>query len=692
MPTLADLLAQAAHCQRSGQLSQAESIYRQVLQADPLQAEAWHSLGILSGHTGRLDLAAECLGQALRLVPGFVQARVNLGTVFRNQGRVGEAEGCYREALRLKPDFAEAHQKLGHVLLKQGRLEGAEACLMEALRLQPNSAESHHNLGVVHREQGRLEAGEASYRRALLLKPSYAEALNNLGDLLREQKRFEDAEATIRAALRLKPDYAEAHFHLGNVFLDQSKLDEALGCYREALRLRPEYAEVLTYIGNIYKDQGQVQEALAAFRQALQCRPDFSGAHSNLLFTLLYSPDQDAQAVFEEHKRWNRQHAEPLAREIKPHANDRSPERRLRIGYVSPDFKLHSVGRFMLPLLAAHDHGLFEIYCYSSVKNADTLTARCRACTDVWRDVHRVSDVDLANLIRQDRIDILVDLSMHTANHRLLVFARKPAPVQATYLAYAGTTGLAAIDYRLTDNYFDPPGGDERFYAEKSVRLPDSWWCYDPILETPEVSALPALENGYVTFGSLNNFCKVSKPALEAWGQILQKVSKSRLLLFAPSGPCRGQVRDFFAARGIAAERVQLVDRVPARDYFRTYYRVDIALDTFPFGGGTTTCDALWMGVPVVTLAGPQLVSRAGLSLLSNIQLQEMVALDVDGYVGSAVKLARDLSRLSALREGLRDRMRSSPLMDAPRFARNIEAAYRAMWRQWCASADERSE
>jgi predicted O-linked N-acetylglucosamine transferase (SPINDLY family) len=462
-------------------------------------------------------------------------------------------------------------------------------------------------------------------------------------------------------------------------------VDEALACHRRALELKPDFAEAHSNLGVAFKDQGKLDEALACFRRALELKPDYAAAHSNLLYTQVFCPGYDPQTLYEEHRRWNRQHAEPLGKFIEPHPNDRSPQRRLRIGYLSPDFRRHPVGRFLLPLLESHDRENFEIFSYASVRIPDTMTDRCRAHTDVWRDVLGLPDEQVAHAIRQDRVDILVDLTMHMANNRLLVFARKPAPVQVTYLAYCGTTGLTTIDYRLSDPYLDPPGRDEPFYSEQTVHLPETYWCYRPPIETPPVNALPALEAGHVSFGSLNNFCKVTSAVLAAWGQLLQAVPGSRLLLHAFSGSHRDRARGFLAEQGIAENRVVFVDFLPTAEYLGVYRRIDVALDPFPYGGGTTTCDALWMGVPVVSLAGQTAVGRGGVSILSNLGLPELVAQDPEQYVRIAVELAHDLPRLSALRASLRERMQASPLMNAARFARNVEAAYRTMWQRWCA-------
>ena len=430
-----------------------------------------------------------------------------------------------------------------------------------------------------------------------------------------------------------------------------------------------------------------MDEAAAYYRRALDINPDLAEMHSNLLCALNYCSNVDGWTIRQEHDRWNRQQAAPLAQFIQPHTNDRSPNRKLRIGYVSPDFRWHPVGRFILPLLEAHDRGAFEVFCYASQNVDDALTAACRAQASVWRAVATSTDEQLAQQIRQDRIDILVDLTMHMGNNRLMVFARKPAPVQVTYLAYCSTTGLATMDYRLTDPYFGSAGADQRVYSEKSVCLPDTYWCYRQVDEAPDAGSVPALASGHVTFGSMNNFCKVTPPTLTAWSVLLQRMPTARLLFHAHAGSHRKRVLDVFSHQGILADRVTFVDYLPSVEYFRIHQRIDICLDPFPYAGGTTTCDALWMGVPVVSLAGQTAVGRGGLSILSNLGLADLVANSPEQYIDIAVKLAGDVPRLQELRGTLRERMRQSPLMDAPRFARHVEAAYREMWRH-CTSTD----
>jgi predicted O-linked N-acetylglucosamine transferase (SPINDLY family) len=442
-----------------------------------------------------------------------------------------------------------------------GRLQAAEQIYRQILAAEPEHADALHLLGVVAHQTGRHALAVDCIRRAIALKGDAAVFHLNLGNALKDQGKLDEAVACYRRALELNPDYVEAHNNLGVAFREQGKLDEAVACCRRALELKPDYAEAHNNLGVAFKDQGKLDEAVAAYRRAVEARPNLAAVHGNLLYAQLFSPGGDARSLYEEHRRWNQRHAAPLAKFILPHGNDRSPDRRLKVGYVSPDFRDHVVGRNLLPLFREHDRRRFEIACYADVYRPDEVTGRFRGHADAWRNTTGLSDGQLAQRIRADGIDVLVDLTLHMAHNRLLVFARQPAPVQVTFAGYPGTTGLSTIDYR----------------------------------------------------------------------------------------------------------------------------GIDIGLDTVPYNGHTTSLDAFWMGVPVVTLVGPTVVGRAGSSQLRNLGLPELIASSPEQYVEVAAELARDLPRLSNLRATLRRRMQSSPLMDAPRFARNIEAAYRGMWRRWCA-------
>jgi protein O-GlcNAc transferase len=439
-------------------------------------------------------------------------------------------------------------------------------------------------------------------------------------------------------------------------------------------------------------DKGQLDEAIAAFRRAISVRPTFIEAHSNFLLALNYQADSDPGTIAEEHRRWSRQHAGSFRQLARRHDNDRDPNRPLRVGFVSADFREHAVSRFLLPLFQHHHPDACRIICYSDVSNPDAMTDRLRSCADEWHDITGNADVRVADRIREDKIDILVDLAGHTAGNRLRVFAIKPAPVQVTYLGYPATTGLPEIDYRLTDPLADPPGQTESFHTEKLWRLPVCNWCYGEPEDAPPVR--PSRPDAPICFGTFNSFAKASPAVMDLWAAILKATPASRLIIKSRGLGSRAigeQISRFFESRGLPADRLEILGKEPDfRAHLDLYNQVDIALDTFPYHGTTTTCEALWMGVPVVSLAGPSHVSRVGVSLLNCIGLPDLIAQSPQEYVSIAVKLAADLPRLAELRRSMRDRMRASPLMDAPRFARDIEAAYRQMWHIWCQSDSER--
>ncbi len=635
---------------------------------------------------GHLQKAAQLCGQVVKADSRHVGALHLLGLIAARTGRDDQAIGYLEAALRLQPDLADAHNLLGIVRIKQRRPAEAVASFRQALRARPDFAAAHGNLGNALREQGDLAAAAASFREALRLRPDLAEASNNLGSILQQQGRLNEAEPYLRQALRLMPDSSEVAFNLGLLLSKLHKIEESIACNQRAVQLRPNYAEAHANLGNGLMDRGQLDEAIAAYRTALRLKPDAAHFHSNLVRILHYHPGYDPQAIREECRRWNSRHAEPLKKDIRPHANLPDPDRRLRVGYVSPDFRDHVDSFFTIPLLSNHDHHQFEIFCYAQVAHPDALTERLRGYADAWRSISGLSDQQAADLVRDDRIDILVDLKMHTADNRLLLFARKPAPVQVSWLGYPGTTGLSTIDYRLTDPYLDPPGLFDESYAEESIRLPDTFWCYDPLTDQPSVNELPALKSGAMTFGCLNAFCKINDGCLALWARVLRAVPRSRLLLLAPRGQSRDKVLARLHQEGIAAARVVFADKRPRPEYLKLYHRIDIGLDPLPYNGHTTSLDAFWMGVPTITMPGKTVVGRAGWSQLCNLGLKELAAETPEQYVALAAELAGDLPRLQELRGTLRQRMLQSPLMDAPRFARNMESAYRQMWRRWCLS------
>jgi protein O-GlcNAc transferase len=630
----------------SRHLPEAAGAYRHALTLAPENAGVMANLGAVLRETGSLQEAIELLQRAATLEPAITSHAVNLAIAYQDQGSFLEAERILNVALARSPADADAAFNLGNALHALGRSRAAAERYRQAVALRPDFAEAHINLGNVLTDSGEFGAGVAAYDAALRLQPNSVVALNNAGCLLRLLGRIEDAQALLDRALQLDPNNAALH----------------------------------DTIGNLYKDAGDLDAAIESFRAALKIDPNRAPTHSNLAYALSFQHAEPGP-ILEECLRWNRRFAAPTPASTR-WANDPDPDRRLKIGYVSPDFRVHCQSLFMLPLLSQHDHAAFEVFCYSSAKRPDEYTRRSAAFADQWREVRSLNDAALGRRIQDDGIDILVDLTMHMAGGRPLLFARKSAPIQIAWLAYPGTTGIAAIDYRLSDPRLDPDGFDAH-YSERTLRLPDSFWCYDP-LSDQVVNALPAIERGYLTFGCLNNPCKITEHTLELWGEVLRALPTARLQLMAPPGRYRARLAQRLSARGVGAQRIEFRAFQPRNDYLRSYHDIDLGLDTFPYNGHTTSLDSLWMGVPVVTRIGNTSVGRGGLSQLFQLNLLELAAHSDAEFVAIATALGTDFTRLASLRATLRSRLAQSPLMDAARFARHIERVYREVWQAYC--------
>lgn len=699
---------------------EADDACRRAIALRPDHPDAHYHLGIACGMRGRWDYAIPAFTEAARLRPDYAEAYNNLGNAYSETGRYAQAEVAYRRALALRPDLAQAHNNLGVALQKQGRNAEAVSAYRESLRRRPPDAKIYYQLANALKDAGQPDEAIEAARQALALRPDHAEtyvtlslihadrgqwneafeaantaaavrpawegAYNNLGYLLHLQGRDAEAVTQLRHAIALNPKYLEAYVNLGTAYHELGKLDESIDAYRAALAISNRSAEAHINLANGLKDAGLIRDALAEHRIAAALNPDPERRH-NLLLTTHYVPGLTAARILDDHLAWARDVTARVAGERRSWEASRAaariaPDRPLRIGYVSADFRNHVVGWNILPLLENHDPARFEVFCYSNLARTDDLTARFRKLAHQWREIHTLTDAQAAERIVQDRIDVLIDLSLHSAGTRLGIFARKPAPVQVTFAGYPGTTGLSEIDYRLTDPHLDPPGTDA-FYSERSWRLPHSFWCYQPTTPEVTVTPLPALTTGHVTFGALTNFCKVNEDVLRLWARVLVAVPGSRLLLVARQGAHRARTRDLLAAAGVGADRVEFLDYQPRVGYLKSYDRVDVGLDTLPYNGHTTSLDSFWMGVPVVTLVGETAVGRAGLCQLSNMGMTELAARTPDDFVRIAVDLATDLPRLARIRAGLRSRMEDSPLMDAKKFTRDIEAAYRQMWQNW---------
>lgn len=612
-------------------------------------------------------------------------------------GRFAEAERLYREELRLRPNDAKALHLLGMLCHQTGRVEEAVALMTRSVAADPAQPDFHNNLAGVLGQQGRPAEAVTHLREALRLRPNHPETRNNLGAALEGLGRLREAETELREALRLRLHYPEACYNLGNVLRQLGRPEEAIEQLAHALRLRPDYGDAHHGLAVTLEVLGEPEEAITCYRRAVELPSNHATAHSDFLLALHYHPEigNDPEALFHEHLLWARRHAEPLYAQARPYDINCAPDRPLRVGYVSADFRSHPVARLFAPALLRHDREQFTAVCYSDVEKPDEMTARLRQHADEWHEVTKLSDAQLADKVRRDRIDILVDLTGHMAMRRLLVFARRPAPVQMTCIGYPDTTGLSTIDYRITDALHDPPGQTERYHTEELVRLPGCCWCYDPSnadangeAASPNVAA-PRFERrgGQVTFGCTNRPVKITPPMLELWAQILSQVPQSRLLLLADSGAER-VLADRCRRHGVLMDRLEFAGRRSRAKYLELHNEIDVLLDTFPYNGHTTTLDALWMGVPTVSLAGRTHAARAGLSVLSAVGLEDLVADSPERYVPLACDLAMDADRLRALRSELRERMRNSSLLDAAGYARRLEAVYHAVWKRRCAAPE----
>jgi predicted O-linked N-acetylglucosamine transferase (SPINDLY family) len=650
-------LAEAEQLFKRRDWSRAEQLYREVLSSRPRETDALQYLGYICGYTQRH----------------------------------GEAADFFRRIVEINPYATDALGNCGVALTAAGRHEEAVDVFQRLLILKPGDDQTFYNLGVAYSSGAHFEEAVAAYRRAVELNPTFAGAYFNMGKALRALRRLDEAIAAFRETLRLEPQHAEACDVLGHCLREQFQFEEAIEHFRRALAMRPGFTDSLSALANTLQTMGQVEEAANLYRHHVQRNPGDHGAHAEFAFALAQLPEGAPEIAAEEHKRWGRIHttkAAIAANSASWETHDRSLQRTLRVGYVSSDFREHAVAFFLENLIAFHRPNQVQTYCYASVGHPDAFTERFQKHAHVWREVSTLSDARLAALIREDAIDILVDLAGHTSGNRLMTFAERPAPVQVAYLGYVDTVGMTQMDYRLVDAITDPPGLTDALYTERLVRLPRTFACYLPPEQAPPLGPLPALANGYITFGCFSGARRVHPTLLLSWASIMQRVPNSRIVfagLGFSSPTVQTRTRQILATAGIAADRLEFVGFQKIDDYLHLHHRIDVVLDPFPINGHTTTCHALWMGVPVVSRAGVKYVSRLGASVLTNLGLPELLAGSAEEYVEIAVNLANDWPRLSALRAGMRERMKASPLMDYPAFAADVEAAYREMWIRWCA-------
>jgi protein O-GlcNAc transferase len=646
----------------------------------PSDAGAHMNLGNALQGVGRLEEAVQSYQRALAIKPTFAEAHNNLGASYTALGQLEAAAASYRRAVQFKPDFASAHSGLGGVLRQLEQWNEAAACYRRAIRLQPDFAEAHNNLGVTLRDLGQFDQAVTSYRQALKIQPDNAEVLSNLGVALRDLGQLDEAVRSFRQALATQPDDAETLSNLGLAWHDLGRLEEAVQCYKSALAINPDYAEAYNNLGLTQNLLGLYNDSQESFRHALKIEPNDFISHTGLLFSLNYTA-LSPEDYLNEARRFGEQVAQKVTARYTAWQCTTHPQT-LRVGVVSADLNGHPVGYFLESLLAQLDPARIELIAYTNNPISDDLTARIKPYFSAWKPIFAFSNQAAAQLIHDDGVHVLLDLSGHTAKNRLPMFAWKPAPVQVSWLGYFASTGVAELDYVLADET-GVPRQHQSHFSETVWYLPDTRLCFTPPDTDLAVAPLPSLSNGFVTFGCYQNLAKVTNEVLAVWGRIFAALPQARLRLVSkylkdPSVAAQLQLR--LQQCGIEASRVLLHAAVPRQEYLASHAEVDMLLDTFPYPGGTTTCESLWMGVPTLTLAGDTLLSRQGASLMTAARLPDWIATSEDDYVAKAIEFSQDVPRLAALRAGLREQVRVSPLFDAPRFAKHFEQALWGMW------------
>ena len=644
------MLEKALSLHQKGKYTEAAYLYRKILAQNPKNADALHLLGLIEFQRKNLSAAIELIDRAITLSPNNAGFFSNRGNALKDLKRHDDALASYDRALSIKPDFAEALNNRGNVL----------------------------------KDLKRFDDALASYDRALAIKPDYAEALNNRGNALKDLKRFDEAFASYDRALAIKPDYAEALNNRGVVLNDLRRLDDALASYDRALSIKPDFAEALNNRGAVLMVYGKIGEAIACLRQAMAIKPDDAIIHTDLIFALNFDPSASAADKQFERAQWDKEHARRFVQHIRPHTNDPDQYRRLRVGYVTSHFRRQAATYSFGGVIINHDPKRFDVVCYSDTSEEDDVTARLRERADQWHHTLGLSDDQLSELIRSDRVDILVDLVGHMSGHRLGVFARKPAPIQVTAWGEPTGTGLKVMDYLLADSVLVPEC-ERALLSERVVKLPNflGYWTPEPL---PVPGPLPALSQGHITFGSFNRLEKITDLTIRSWASILRQLPEARLVLKDRSLTDAGQrtrLEGAFVTEGISAGRLKLLADSDRASHFAAYQKIDIALDPFPHGGGMTTLDALWMGIPVLTWAGQTISSRLAAASLSALGLTDFIANAPNSYVDLAVAKATNLEALCQLRTNLRTQIAASEFGDCVRYSRAVEAVYREIWQRW---------
>jgi len=700
-----------------GRYEEAQACYQQLIQVQPGNHLAYFNLGVTLASLGHIADAQTAYLKVLEIKPGFSYAHYNLATLFQQQGMWAEAEAHYLSTLSNNSGHFTACCNLGVLYQQQGQYNQARERFLQALSINPQHVESLHNLGLICLKLNQAELAQTYLQQALNLNPRFAEAMVSLGDACKMQNLLKEAENHYRQAIAMQPDlpgaycnlgvvlheskhYGEAiavyqqgiangihsvllYNNLGNTFSMINRFSEAEACYAKALQLGDDTTETHSNLAGLFAVQGKLEDAEKSYRSAVSLDLNYSQAYSNLLFMLNYDPDRSAEEIFAAYQEYERRYTLRYQSAFRPFSNEKNRQRRLKVAYISPDFCRHPVQYFLEPLMSHHNKALLEVYAYAQLSAEDIVTERYKTYADHWIDITNLNDDVLNERIREDGIDILIDLAGHTANNRLSVLARRPAPVQVSWLGFAYTTGLTAIDYYLTDHLSAPPDSDHLF-AEQVWRLNTPFLAYRPATSMGDVNVLPALNSTNIRIGTLTRSIRVNHKTIRTWAAILKQIKNAVLVIDSANyqdAELRQTLINKFAAHGIEPSQLDIGFHSPPWDTLRS---LDIGLDCFPHNSGTTLFETLYMGVPFVTLAGRPSVGRLGSSILAGVGHPEWIANTEEEYVAKVVALAGDIPRLAEIRSGLRQQMQGSALMDEAGFTREVENAYRAMWEKWC--------
>ncbi|HEX7510283.1 MAG TPA: tetratricopeptide repeat protein [Chitinivibrionales bacterium] len=712
------MLQRAVELHRQGDAPGAEALYRAILAADPRSADGLHLMGLLLRQRGSKAEAVDYLinacaarpsnarflidcadaldeytyyedaaafySLALRCEPENARIWFALGCAHQRAGNADAALNAMRKAVDCKPDYFDALCNCAELLRQRKDFSQALSCLQRALALKPDFAGGHNAIGLLHEAMRDDDKALEHYQRAVHIDGSFAEAHNNIGTLLSARGDFLAAIASYKRALAVKPDFFEATYNIANSFRQLHDLDEAIDYFAVAVRLKPQSAPALSNFGEALMAAGRAREARHYFKAAAALPGEHrAAAYSNLLLCKNYDPELSVSQIYVAHMRYAA--IAPASAGRREYRSSIDPHRKLRLGYVSADFCNHPVARFIEPVLSHHDRENFDVFCYANQARSDAVTRRLQSMPLSWRGIVDSSDDHVENMIHDDGIDILIDLAGHTAANRLPLFAKKPSPIQISYCGYPNTTGLTAIDYYLTDEYLDTRD-DESLFTERLIRIPDCFCCYMPQPMAEPLTASPCARNGYITFGSLHPIIRLNDAVLDLWSAVLRAIPSARLRIIRDTltGRVGQRIADAFISRGIDMQRIDVEHTLPRQGHLALFNEIDIALDTFPWSGHTGACEALWMGVPVITLYGNRHAGRMAATILHASGLHDWIGFSPEEYLEIAQAASENIDQLKFLRQTLRRRMSASIVGDAPAFTRKLEAVYRTVWMQWC--------